>query len=619
MANPAFAGEVQCTIYFGTLYDDLNVPYANAQIENEATKKIEVQTAVVWQTTWLSTIRINVESYQDIVGAQYVKIVETVPEMLMGAHWYTVVGYVQVSNKTVELGLLYDPLLTIGIFNIKTINGTLRRWSVADDTPWKYAKSEEPLSQIDKYDYSYFRYRCDNSSGSGTRTTYPLVGFPCDLTIAPIVTKYVHPDETTSEREYTKVMPASISTIFNSSIGIDGSISFVDNLLYHEWNMLNLSFSTNANYDALIGLGVNMPHRGYMLPSSDLIEIGWEDPQAIYNRKAILITADTQYVNNNIPLRTENGYNNAKTADIGNIFQLYNEISGDLCEINGIDMDDTDLIVMVNPYWDGFFAARFASYYHSTGGYAGLVKSAGYQEFNPVSSNALGATLRGIENAIAIESVNLTHDNQQRLLDASRENANRSNLFALGDSLAGGLSSVRYGNGGGTLSSIANMIGAGITEQNSVNLYNTNVQNLNNTRALQLNHLNVMGNIGKLGAPPVKMLGSSIAAANAYTFVVRKSSLSDFDRRRLDRFFTAYGYNVDSEILNSPAQLATRSRFTFVMADNVNILAQNSSDEMTRIRDWMTVQSIRERFSSGLRIWKVTPDYDWTIPNPIGG
>lgn len=620
---PAFAGEVRCTIYYGTLYDDLNVPYDTGQIADDATKTLEITSAVVWQSTWLSTMRINTVSYQDIVGAQYVRIDETLEAMHNGPHWFSVVGYTNISNKCVELGLLYDPLLTIGIFNIKTINGVLKRWSVADDTPWKYVNSPEPINQIDRFDYSHFRYRAGtNEFLQGAKV---LMGFPCDMHTKPIITRYNNGndpetgDPIYTQGEYPQVNKIMLGTNFQSSVGIDGSVGLTDNLAYY-WIRSVIAYNNRVleNYNILIALGVNLPCRGYILPSSDLIVTNSEDDN-LPDPQVLLVDASNLYIQSNLPLRGEGTYNNAKSADIGNIFQLYNEVTGDICEINASNLNDTNIEIMVNTYYDGYFAAKFASYFRTESGYSGIVKSAGWQEFNPVSSVGQGVALNAIQNTLSRAGLETQYNNEQRILDTARDNTSRSHLFDVGSSVVGGIAQVATGNIGAGVSALQSVGGTAVNEINSVNMYNANVDNLNASRNHQRAVLNTMGSIGQIAAPSVKMLGSSIAAGNAYTFVVKKTSLSEFDRRRADNFFTAFGYNVDNTILNSPSQLNTRSRFTFVMADDVNIIAQNSSDDLTRIRDFRTVQNIRQRFSAGLRIWKTTPDYDWTIANPIGG
>ena len=84
MAN---VGSVTITIYFGTQFNDLNVPYYNKLIRDSATKTLELTGQYVWQNTWLRDIRVNVEDYQDIVGAQYAVISDEGTES-QGAHWF---------------------------------------------------------------------------------------------------------------------------------------------------------------------------------------------------------------------------------------------------------------------------------------------------------------------------------------------------------------------------------------------------------------------------------------------------------------------------------------------------------------------------------------------------
>ena len=105
----ANVGEVKVRLYWGTLYDDLNVPYATTQIAEDAARMVELEAYYVWQTTWLTAIRVNVSDYQWIVGAQYAEI-EDVGTQNNGTHWYRVLDYQQVSMGCVEIGLKYDTI-----------------------------------------------------------------------------------------------------------------------------------------------------------------------------------------------------------------------------------------------------------------------------------------------------------------------------------------------------------------------------------------------------------------------------------------------------------------------------------------------------------------------------
>ena len=71
-------------------------------------------------------------------------------------------------------------------------------------------------------------------------------------------------------------------------------------------------------------------------------------------------------------------------------------------------------------------------------------------------------------------------------------------------------------------------------------------------------------------------------------------------------------------MLTDVNQLYTRKKFTFVQADEVEIMGiKLGTSGVKRIRDYGTVQYIKERFAAGLRIWHQTPDLDYTKPNPI--
>ena len=135
-------------------------------------------------------------------------------------------------------------------------------------------------------------------------------------------------------------------------------------------------------------------------------------------------------------------------------------------------------------------------------------------------------------------------------------------------------------------------------------------------RNQQVAALRTSGTLGKV-APPVFKLNNSVNVSGAsYTFVVKRSDLSQNDKQRADIFFRMYGYNVDKLPLNDVSMLNARQRFTFVQADDVEITSTLTADNMTRLKDPQTVDRIKERFSAGLRIWNINPDYNYTIQNP---
>lgn len=634
MSQPIFNGLVDVNIYFGTKFDDVNVPYHMGMVKAQATKVLSRPSQIVWQSTFLTEIDIEVEDYQEIVGAQYLEIID-VGTQNHGAHWFTIQSYTQVASKTVRLGILYDPLLTIGIHHITGISGVMQRWTVSDDSHFNYFYTPEPLNQADDFVYNY--YRIHHTTG-GERN---LAGFPYDMTKVPDIVSYE--SEGTSANTniyYPKLTAPQFQTQFKTAVGSEMSVR--DGLTYYGWAPI-AGNNVYDNYSRAIGLGHELVCNGYILPISDLISV---DGSANGYQT---ITGTSKTYSTGMGLY-DSGTNNAKAAELGTTFLLYNEISGDAVEIRNADLSNTSVQVWCNPYCTGRFYARLSGYFDNTSGQTGLVKSPGYRGLSIASATGYGVTSNLLNNAMQVNSAAASYDSQQRsaenALEAARINqaytrgteeyALRSPLYwnekrqlrwqnplvanqwtgAVGDFLPNLLM-----RGSGTPPT---MFEAGNEAMKNYRLadneFNTAMTNLTAQRAAQMAMLGAQGDITRSTPPAFKFAMSSDVVGNTYDFCVRRSGFSVRDRKRIDNFFTAYGYNVDNTPLNSPDQLHNRSRFTFIQADNVNIISVSGGTDLTRLRDWRTVEMIKERFAVGLRIWyDVIPDYDWSIPNPIGG
>lgn len=642
----AFIGEVDIDIYFGTNYDVINVPFYTSQIASDATKTLTKTGQVVWQTTWLTGIIINVDSYQELVGAQYVRMLETLRNNA-GYHWYNILSYTQLSNKSAMIVMQYDPLLTIGIGNINKISGVMQRWSVDTDTPYKWHKSQEPLDQVDDFNYTYFRYRCIDDI-TGPATGISLYGFPYRMSEKPTILKYQNPNGEDTNIFMPSMETTGLRTAFKSTIG--GDYYYADGFLYYDRDKFEKVVKPNLN--AAVGLGYDIVSSTWAIPSTPLVTVNrmsGSESDAISS-----VIGNVLDVESGIPL-FPTGYNNQKAADMGNYIALYNEVTGDCVSVDAADLSTTRIRVMVNPYVSGCFAARFIGYLHDPDGYSGIVKSAGWLPINYTANVGTGASMARLNNAMQIDSTTVNHIGAQRAIAITNENAGRAlvqntktnNLRGsiANDNAAFGIFSGVADIGTGYLMGNYTGMGNGINQtltsgmslaqsialtananendmvsyQNAINAsMDTWLQN-ELTKNLQSRMLSAKGTIGQLTPPPTKFINADMVNANSYDFVVRWVGLSGDDRKRLDNFLTAYGYNVDGYLLTKPEQLNTRTRFTFIQATDVEISDLKIANDMTRNRDHATVAHIQERFSNGLRIWYVTPDFNYSIKNPIRG
>lgn len=611
---PTFVGQVNIDIYFGTKFNMVNVPYSTEQIKSDATRHLQRTGQVVWQTTWLSDIRINIDNYQDIVGAQYVLITDTgAPSH--GGHWYTVVGYQQLSRGTVDIGIAYDPLLSIGINNIKEISGVMKRWTVDNDTPFTYTLSPEPINQIDDYRFTYETL----TPVTNFESVINVVGCPVDLTTAPEILQYENADGTQTTIYYPKMVR---STATQMSTVIGGSHTFDDGLGYFLWN----ANEVRENFDKAVGLAYDLQTVAYKLPVSDILSVTFDGSKVTAMRGTSKLVSKSAV--GGVGLRST-GYNNSKAGELGTFFTLYNTITGDAVTISNYDLANLNIRIFADPSFNGRFFARFEGYMDDNSTTAGMVKSAGWQPLTVSSTTGYGSVLSQVNNAMAMRQV-------QTVQDVGIETAN-ANFYAGSAALAGQTvdralnTQVNYQNRW----DMSNALGRATAEKNAFTQglgiianaagretalaiqWGAQLDAVNKTTETQKAMLAVQGTLGRNTPPATKYAGTEIYSADAYKFSIRATTLSSNDRLRADRFFTAYGYNVDNMILNSPTQLKCRQRFTFIQADDVFIGAAQPID-YTRTHDLATQEYIKNRFSSGLRIWTQTPDYNWANSNPIG-
>lgn len=617
MAN---VGSVTITIYFGTQFNDLNVPYYNKLIRDSATKTLELTGQYVWQNTWLRDIRVNVEDYQDIVGAQYAVISDEGTES-QGAHWFVVRGYQQVSQKTAELVIEYDPLLSIQIMNFKTISGTLNRWTPdsANDGHFRWIYTDEPINQADKFVYSYFRHSCVDES----KALNPVVGFPYDMTEPPTIALYQNQDGTRTNIYYVKMPYSKEITNFHSTA--NESIDFNDGMSYYLWRPKEGDL-VYESYNKAVGLGQDLTSNAYMLIASPLIVIHLGDngfieslTGQVLSQETGLALYDTQYENN-------------KTNDLGIFFELYNEVSGQSVQLANYNLLNTALELSVDPYSSGCFYARFKGYFSDNTGFSGQIASGPFKSYSINSTTQFNVQSAYMQTNNQIQSIETQYSAQRIIADNQLKSDTLSNASALGqgalNAVSGGITAALLMSNpitfiGGATTGISAATGAinsfvnyATNDTNLERMYTANLDASRMVRNQQVAALRTSGTLGKV-APPVFKLNNSVNVSGAsYTFVVKRSNLSQNDKQRADIFFRMYGYNVDKLPLNDVSMLNARQRFTFVQADDVEITSTVTVDNMTRLKDPQTVDRIKERFSAGLRIWNINPDYNYTIQNP---
>lgn len=592
-----FTGQADFDIYFGTKYDAINVPYDTQQIINDATKVIHSSGNVVWQTTWISTLRVNVVDYQDIVGAQYVRITDT-GATSHGDHWFTVLGYNQVSKCTAELGIAYDPLLSIGISNIKNISGMLTRWTVATDSATDYIMTPEPVDQTRPYKYSYYNINPVTSR----QTTVNLIGTNVNLDVAPEIVQYENPDGETTSIYYPKMEYATPTTYSTKYPLLGSSATFDIGMAMYLWN----SETIKQNYDACIGLAYDISTVGYKLPVSDLYTM-------TYDGNKVTSIAGTTSANATAASCYNSGqYNNQKTRAMGVFLTLVNPVSGESVTIRNYQMTMTGNVTVTtacDPSPDGRMYARIQGYMTQPTGGLGWVASPGWAPLNVSSRVGAGSTLNAINNNFALRSVGVQETNAKTSATVGMVSGLLNTAGNLGAQMA--VSTNPIGAITGETSNRAALLTATAQTSGNVLQYVAQLDNINRTSALQREQLSVTGTISTNTPPAIKYSNLPSYTNYAYAFYLIRQYLNDTDISMLDQFFTAYGYNVGRTPLSDVSQLACRTRFTFLQADDVVL----DAGDTTRTNDYQTRDEIARRFCNGLRIWKVPPDYDWSLAN----
>ena len=622
-------GQVKFTIYFGTNFDDLNIPYYNDLIRKSASKTLELSGQYVWQNTWLSEIRVNIENYQDIVGAQYVEVSDE-GTTSRGSHWYEVRGYQQLSRKTAELIIEYDPLLSIQVSNISGIYGTMKRWTVnaANDSHFRWIYTSEPIDQAEKFTYSYFRHSCVDE----TKSLFPVVGFPYDMSEAPIVEPYKNQDMTNTNIYYPKMAATSAVTKFQSTA--NESINFDDGMTYYLWRPKSNDI-VYMSYNKAVGLGFDLVSNAYMLPASSMYTMQLGDNGALISISGKVVIVDSGFA------LYDTEYENNKANDLGIFFTLYNEVSGESVTLANYDLTNTQLELTCDPYSNGRFYARFKGYFGDINGWSGQVMSAPFKSYSVNSSTPFN-----VESATRMINSQINSiSNQYQAQKTANFNQSIMSGISTGFDIVEALASAGTGHLGisantalstavapAALGPAIAVVGAaqemenikkatfsvaksGIQIGSIYEQYQDNKNILRTNRNNQIAMLRSTGTLGKVSPPPFKLNTANGISGASYTFVVKRSDLSTNDKNRANKFFRWYGYNVDNLPLNDVSQLYARDNFTFIQADNVVITDTKTATNMSRLHDSGTIAKIQERFSSGIRIWQINPDFDTSKAN----
>lgn len=612
-------GEVDITLYWGTLYDTINVPLHSEQIIQDATKSMTFTAYFVWQTTYLASVRLNIEDYQVLVGAQYARIVDKGTTNL-GAHWYDVLDYQQISQGCVELALRYDTLLTIPISTMRGVSGIIRRWTPAQDTVYKYLSTPEPIDLADPLSITWVNIPVIAT----TDRPIPIAGFPYDMTQAPELLTYTNPNGQTTNTYYPKLTKPAITTTFLSGLSPAGSINalnYNDGMTYYKWLINSKAYNT---FNLAVSLAIDIPVNAFLLPDEEWFNIDEND------NGINILSGKAQ----NFPVSLalyDSTVENQKAGCINTTFTLQNAFSGDAVTVNNYQLLNTDVRIFSLPYSNGCFLARFLTYMGADDEPSGLVSSPTWQPLTVSSGIGFGVQSNAISNTMTADTQRLAakQENLRAAYDvaATWHAGQQNSANIMGESfieLLGAAFSAANMNNSNLQGMITAPLNAGLAQvQNQQSVY----RQINRTQFLaqqadaaaahQAELLQYQGNVGRLSPPMVKYAGIKDTNRYTYAFQVMKAAPSTRDKQRMDMFFRMFGYNVDSELLTTESQLMCRSRFTFIQVDDFRITHTSLAPTGERILDFQTIKDIQQRFAQGLRIWRTTPNFDYTISNPI--
>lgn len=556
-------------IFYGGNFDSLNVPHT-IDLLRASCEVRTLKANLAFGDEFINNCRLNF----DMTGSRYLEIEET-------GYFYEIASYVKISENIFDVALIWDSVLTIGINNIENITGTFKRRTVAksEDIAFRYVKSSEPVNQTSPFEYTYFSHRPVENGP----VFMPFVMTNVDLTEKPSILKYTNPDGAISEYEYPSNKIADyLLYIINKWGGED--TSYEEDLALFFWNEVSRSC-----YDLNVAFGYSLDVKGGNVPQSEYIEVN-ENFSGYVN----FIRGYQKQVETGLTRSESGNFYHSKTSEMGIFFDLYSVESGENVTVQNFDLSSTDITVGVVPTIDGNFKARFTTYLNDLSGLTGVINSPPFKPLSIASRVNENYMSNLINTTTNVDSLNLSSELQA---DNAKVSATTS-----------AVSSVASMAMTPTPTSIASgLIGIASTAFNTANTLDNIEQTANNQRE----NLTLQGTLSSNTPPPLKFGGNFNIHSAMYDFSIRRTSLSNYDREKLDRFFTAFGYNVDGEFLNSPAQLCPREKMSFIMADDVFIYSNTK-----KYNNFLT-SNFAKRMATGLRIWKINPNFDYTKGNDL--
>lgn len=585
-------------VYFYTGFDKANVP-AEASILDGAVKK-SYDAVFMFQSRNLSTIRLKAE-WSEIKDANYVKLSPTNGDLPV---YYVVTGVVMKSAMTAELSLLTDPLLSCGgLSKISVLGGWCSRahaglsgdglFANIIDEPWS------PSNQLRIVDDPVLIH--DTTS----EDIMTMVGATIDLYD---MLDYSSTVLSTGDEALPSVTIPTLKTL-------DSKHYTTLSMLDHSYKLpgigiwwMGITSPNNFIPQAIAAtrqIGVDSAlTSAYVLGREDIDFVTYEptgsDPVE-KNYPYVSITGKTRIYPSKLPYAYAT-VKNKKVFAVFNVYTIISSASGNSAEFKAEELysggSEPNLRVVIDPAPSG------TAYCQPT-----------YYEGKPVQRlehaiaglpwlNA-GMQMEGASGAGLI-TVNAQRKNSQVKMNAiyQQESANQQAMTDTAQNLLGGVTSafgaVTSPTPSGLMGGIAGVIGGAINQENITEQFRIGTESrVENTRWTMGDNKFSSNVASAVVAPEIKFpVSVNNAAYFGNSFIIYHVGLSVNDIKRLDDFFTAYGYAQDKPM--DKALMQNRTKFNYIKTSGAHYMAATVSPSM--------LQALEDMTDAGVRIWHELPN-----------
>lgn len=551
--------------------------------------KYQIEEVALKQDKGLSIVRLDVP-YENAKDLDYAVI---------GNMGYWIYDVTWLNDNCCSLSLVCDVITSVGIDNIKVLGGWCVRRHVTDDTLFSNTISE-PFTPTDHF--VIVNGNVINHSGEVT-SDMSFVISTSDLSVKvtnPLAEPWKVPEDlVTTVGEVVgvftpRISPLDMFTIYHMDVWNGQGILESKQTTVPYTSAFRLdSPAAQRNLATLLGLNLDIViQQAYILPKDYISQINyvdtvpewpwWSDPERLDGTLVDTIKCDDQVVVSDLS-PTYGHYNNNKvyTGQFMKVV-LLSLTSGEeeMFDIEDIISDTAP----ENIFWRIVADVRYNGFpmcypqtFKGTPNmkYLGVVKGAQWQTAPIKQTGESGYLSRQIQR-------------RQQFVGSAISNAiggynTEVNAIANTDLSAfdRGMAQRQKGRSdlvGGVVSEIAYYtVGGGYNEKN--------------VPSLPFNQLPTMQNY----------LGN-----NFYDYIIR---LSDMDTKRLDDFYTQFGYAVNDKFEES--FFRGRQYFNFVQAESISV-------RLIGYSDGFLIKTVKAQLEAGIRIWHVLPNQEYySQGNPI--